>query len=168
MAFALEQDAVFATFFFEDDDGDITTRRYQMQWNTDLATTVADVDTLATRLRAVTDAAINKYTIQLQYDEGSPESRAGENNEVAHVIVGLLENPPLGMSKTAVIEVPAPADAIRVAASGPNANYLDAASVELVALVDSFDVAGIAYLSHGQTRVEITGGYVHHKRSKRG
>jgi len=168
MAGVLEQDGIFVAYQFEDEDGNKTTRRFQLQWDTDLATTLANAEAMRVSLQAITDAAVNRMIVGLQYDEDSPVARGGENQEVAHLSVSLVENAPTGMSKTAVIELPAPDAGIRVAPTGPGSNLIDTADAALATFLAHFLPGGEAYLSHGQDMIEITGGYVHHKESKKG
>lgn len=168
MAFALTQGNIFVAFELEDADGNITTRRIQLVWDTDMATTLANAAAVAASLRAITDAAINKYTVSLVYDEGTPEVPGGEIQEVAHLVLSLNLNPPTGLSKTKVFEVPAPTAGIRVAASGPGSNIIDITDADLLTFLTHFEAGNEAYLSHGQTLDTIKDGYVHHIRSKRG
>jgi hypothetical protein len=168
MAYQLTQDAVFATFEFEDADGNITTRRIQLVWNTDLATTLAQAALIGASLQVITDAAVNKFTVSLEYEQDAPAARGGENQEVAHLVIALNTTPPAQLSKTKVFELPAPDVAIRVSPTGPGSNLIDTNNADLTTFLAHFLPAGEAYWSHGQTMDEIRDGYVHHLRSKKG
>ena len=168
MAKVLEQDAIFVSYEFEDADGDKTSRRIQLVWDTDLATTLTNAVAISASLQAITDAAVNKFTVMLDYVEDTPAARSGENQEVAHLVLGLNTNPPEALSKTKAFDLPAPVVGIRVAPNGPGNNLIDIANANLTTFLAHFLPAGEAYLSHGQTLDEIKDGYIHHQRSKKG
>jgi len=168
MAYLLTQGAIWATYEFEDADGNKTQRRIQLVWDTDLATTLANAVTIAGSIQAITDAAVNRFTVALEYGEDTPAARGGENQEVAHLALALNLNPPEALSKTKAFDLPAPGVAIRVAPNGPGSNLIDISNAALTTFLAHFLPAGEAYLSHGQTLDEIKDGYVHHQRSKKG
>ena len=168
MAKVLEQDAIFAAYEFEDGDGDLTTRKFQLQWDTDLATTLANAAAISASIQAITQAANKRNAMVLSYLEGSPVARGGENQEVAHLVNSLVLNPPTGLSKTSVIDLPAPTVGIRVAPTGPGSNLVDITDADLATFLAHFLPGGEAYLSHGQDLIEIKDGYIHHRRSKKG
>lgn len=168
MAKVLQQDSIIVSYEFEDADGDRTQRHIQMVWDIDLATTLANAAAVAASLQAITTAAVNKFHVHIHYEEDAPAARGGENQEVAHLSLALNVAPPAGMSKVKVFDLPAPDTLIRVAPTGPGSNLIDITNAALTTFLAHFLPAGEAYLSHGQTLDEITDGYVHHRRSKRG
>jgi hypothetical protein len=170
MAFALVEGNLFMNVEFEDEDEDVTMRRIQVVWNTDLATTLAAAIADIAAFQAITKCAINRVTFSLVYEEGTPVApgAGSENQEVGHLALKLNLNPPTGLSKTAVFELPCPVDAIRVAATGPGSNLIDIDAVALGTFLALFGTGGSLYLSHGQTLDSIKDGYVHHKKSKKG
>jgi len=168
MAYVLTQGSVFVSYEFEDADGNKATRRIQLAWDTDLATTLANAAAIAASLQAVTDAAVNKFTVGLEYNEDTPAARGGENQEVAHLVLALNTAPPTALSKTKIFDLPAPVVGVRVAPNGPGSNLIDIADADLTTLLAHFLPAGEAFVSHGQTMDEIKDGYIHHRKSKKG
>lgn len=166
MAFVIEQDTIFATYVFEDEDLEQTTRSFQIRWDTDVATTLGNAATLGNHLAAVTRCKVVSFKAAVEYVDAAAALTAGaELSENGAVVFSLVQNPPMGISKSATVNIPDPIAAVRVAASGPQSNVINTSATEIVALFNDFQAAGIAYLSHGQDADQVLDGYIHHKKS---
>ena len=84
------------------------------------------------------------------------------------LFIKLTQNPPQGLSKSAVLEIPAPIDGLKQALVGPLANSVDATNASLLGLYADFTPVGDVYISHGQNAEAIKTGYIHHQDSKKG
>ncbi len=169
MALAISQDDIFVNIVFSDEADDETTRRIQLKWDTDLATTLQNGVDHAALWDALTKAAIPEISFSIKYRDAVAAFDAGaENQEVAHIGLKLTQNPPLGLSKGATLEIPAPVDAIREALNGPQKNEVDTTHADLLGLYADFTAAGDVYISHGQYAEAIKAAYIHHQDSKKG
>lgn len=168
MALTLEQDAIFVKLYFTDYAQDVTTRAVQVKWDIDLATTLANAVAHAALWAAVTLAGVERISVILDYLDTDPAEAGAENNEVAHVALGLVTEAPAKLTKQATLEIPAPDAALHLTATGPGYNQVDITDADLVALFADFEAAGNVFISHGQNADLLRGGYIHHKVSKLG
>lgn len=169
MPLIISQDTIFVNIHLEDLDDDETSRRIQLKWDTDLTTTLANGAAHAGLWNACSKSAVKRVTFSIEYtDLGDSAAVGAENQEVAHVALVLAQNPPLGLTKTGLLEIPSPIDAMRQGLTGPLANEIDASETNLVALFNDFQAAGNVYTNHGQNATKIKQAYIHHKGSKKG
>lgn len=170
MAFVLEQDAIFINLTFKDKDENETSRRFQLRWDVDLATTITNAIAFAATIVALTKSEVSQFSLTLPHADSAATAAAddAENQEDGKISVSLAVDPPASLTEKALISVPAPADGIRLATTGPGSNIIDLTDAAVTAALAAFSSAGEAYLSHGQDAVTLLDGYVHHKRSKRG
>lgn len=168
MVLTLEQDAIFAKIYFTDYAADVTTRAVQVKWDTDLATTLVNATAHAALWAAVTLAGVERVSVILDYLDTDAAEAGAENNEVAHVALGLAINAPAQLTRQATLEIPAPDASMHLTASGPGYNQVDITDADLVALFADFEAAGNVYISHGQSANLLRGGVIHHKVSKLG
>lgn len=171
MAFALNQDDINATIKFVDSGLNQAEHRVELAFTTDLATTLANLPTIAAAYAAVTDCAVNQVSVNLVYINDAPEVPAGEVELVGQIVAKLdITDPLTGKSKVKTLRIPGIADALRSGASGTeNYNVINLADANVTALLGLFEApTPVAYLSHGQTADSFTAGKYTHRRSSKG
>jgi len=154
----------FANMTVVDSGGNKATLRYALASAT-IADALTDAATLISTLNAVTDGVIVSYTVGEAYEEDSVFfAAAGVHVENVALISAKIDDPEI---KYASLRIPAPADGIFLAASGPNYNRVDPADAGLVAYLNNFATAGIATISDGEvlespgTAGNVTGKRIH-------
>jgi hypothetical protein len=125
---------------------------------TDAAT---DAATIMAELGPVTDAAIVGYALGEKFEEDTTFYGSGEIENLASISARVDANE----QKFATVKIPAPADGIFIAASGPDYNVVDPADADLVAYLNLFTTEatlsdGESLLSPG-TAGNVTGRRIH-------
>jgi hypothetical protein len=112
----------------------------------DYTTAATDRTTLLSRLDAVTDCEIMSHSLTEKFGEDGDVFGTDEGENQAEIVAKLTA--PL---KTVNIFIPAPIAAMFVAASGPDYDVVDPTNVSLQAYLSSFEAAGLATTSDGET-----------------
>lgn len=124
-------------------------------------------DGLVTALNAITDALIWKATISIGQEEDTDTLGAAgsEVENLASIVCNIN-----GLSKTTVIQVPAPEIGIFTATTGKNKNVVDLTDVALNTFIDEFEVGGNFTVSDGEVLNATTpmdsGKRIHRKSTK--
>jgi len=150
-----------------DQGGNKSVLRYDLT-AADASTAAADAATVMAELGPVTDAAITGYALGEKFEEDATFFGNGEIENIAALSARLDTDE----QKFATIKIPAPADGIFKAASGPDYNVVDVADADLVAYLNLFATGEQAYLSDGEallspgTAGNVTGKRIHRGSSK--
>lgn len=132
---------------------------------TDAAT---DAATILAALAAVTDAAISGYALGEGFEDEAALYGTGEVENVALVSAKIDTDE----VKWATFRIPAPADGIFKASSGPGYNVVDAADTDLVAYANLFATGAECLISDGEaldspgTAGNLYGKRIHRKSRK--
>lgn len=162
---ALASVGFFLSVTLSDQGGNRSTLRYELSSAT-MAEAVTDAATVLAELGPVTDAAIVGYSVGEKFEEDTSLFGTGEIENIASVVARIDS----AEQKYATVKIPAAADGIFKAASGPDYNVVDAADADLVAYLNLWETtAGVATLSDGETLEDPgTAGNVVGKRIHRG
>jgi hypothetical protein len=115
-------------------------------------------------LAAVTDCWIESYTLEDKWVTDVLFTAAEPHGEAA--TKALLSVQLTTPGKTGIIEVPAPKDAIFVAASGAGYNVVDTLNTAITAFVEAYESGQKAFLSDGELSIDgglLKGVRTHHK-----
>jgi len=124
------------------------------------------VTSVLAALNAGSDAVVASYLVQKRYVEDTlvlPSTAEAEMK--AHISAKIAGDP----SDSAVFDLPAPADAMFVDTTGPNANIVNVDEDPALSIVAMFSPAGVAFISDGEHwDVNTAKGKRIHKHSTRG
>lgn len=114
------------------------------------ADAVTDTATIIAELLAITDAAVQGYTLAEQYIEDDlAYPAAGVHIENRATITARIHGHP---SKTWTTHIPAPDSAIFLSPTGEGSNEVDIGNVDLLAYFGLFEeTGGVAEISDGET-----------------
>ena len=163
---ALVSTGFYANLVVVDAAGNKSTLRHKLL-SADIATAVTDAATIVTALNGVTDGVIVSYTVGQGYEEDAAFfAAAGVEIENVALITAKIDDAEL---KYANLKIPAPNVGIFLAATGPNANVVDAADAALQTYLTMFQTGEILSISDGETLESVgTAGNVKGKRIHRG
>lgn len=146
-----------------DTGGNHSVLRYDLT-AADAATAATDATAILAALNAVTDAAIAGYSLGERFEDSAAIYGGGEIENTASVM-GRIDNVEV---KWANLKIPAPADGIFKAATGPDYNVVDAADTDLQGYLTLFVDGEECYLSDGENLLSPgTAGNVYGKRIHR-
>jgi hypothetical protein len=136
----------YLTVTLIDSQNDKSTLEYEMT-SADYATAVTDSATILAALAGVTDASVSTVSISFRREEAAFAYPATlcNNSEKARIVVQLA-----GSTKKAVVDIPAPKNAIFVAPVGDNNNIVDLGDDEVIAYVQLFQADGESFISDGE------------------
>jgi len=143
---ALVSSGFLLTVRLVDQGGNKSTLRFNLS-SADAATAATDASAVLAALAAVTDAAIQSYSLAEQFDDATVNSGSGEVENMASIVARIDD----AEVKYATIKIPAPVDGIFQAASGELYNVVDPADVALVAYLQLWQTGNEATLSDGET-----------------
>ncbi len=157
-----------ATFSFMDGGGNVVTRDYEM--DPDVAT-FEDANTAATGILAdivaMTDAALPRYRVYQNNDEGSlviPATTVQVENQASLTVLLTAAG-----NKKANLNMPAPKASIFVnPVNGPQNNIVNMSATPVVNFLANFEVAGSFTVSDGEEIARGLTGKRVHKGSSRG
>jgi hypothetical protein len=149
-----------------DNGGNEATLRYKLTAAT-IAAALTDMAGIVSELDAITDCVVRRYNVGEVFVEDTEQfAGAGVQTENVALVVAKIDDPE---PKTVNIRIPGPNIGIFKAASGPDANVVDAADAALITYLQNFQTGGIAALSDGETLLSPgTAGNVTGKRIHRG
>lgn len=161
---ALNSTGFFLTVTVADQGGNQATLRYDLVAADFTAASTAAAGIL-TFLGAVSGAQVQSYRVGEAYAEDTDFFGSGEIENIAQITAKLTTD-----GKTANIKIPAPLDAIFVAASGPDYNVVDPSDTAVINYVSIWEAGtGYATLSDGESvRDSATAGNFYGKRVHRG
>lgn len=135
----------FLTITIMDTQGDTSQLRYEMQ-SADFATALTDAGTVLTAVNAMTDGVITSYQIAQVMDEDSVSFPANADVSQRASLTFQLAN----SAKKASLQIPAPAQAIFQATSGPGNGIVDSTSAPIALYAPLFQSGGQLYISDGE------------------
>lgn len=155
----------FSVVTLADNGGNTTTKTYQLdaQDIDDAALGHADI---VAALTGVTDAEILSHYYYLKMVEDTPLLPASgvQIENLALLTLEIAGNP----MKTATHTIPAPKQAIFMAASGASANVIDTSNAAVIAYRSLFQNAGPCFISDGEKVNVLRSGKRIHRASRNG
>lgn len=138
-----------ASFTLIDVGNDPTVKTYELRAASAAVAQTAAEDILPI-LEAVTNSKVGTYTVSQVFAEDAfiPPVVAGARNSMQALISVAIASNPL---KTADLSIPAPVAAVFESTTGPNSDIVDSEAAIVIAYVDMFKAAGLAYISDGET-----------------
>lgn len=130
-----------------DTQNDKSTLEYELT-STTHAEAITDMDEILSSLAEVTNASVSTVSISYrrERDDFAFPAIVCNNSEKARVVVQLV-----GSTKKAVIDIPAPKNAIFVAATGAQNAIVNTTNTELIDYINNFQTGGEAFISDGET-----------------
>lgn len=144
---ALVTDGFELTVSLIDTSGSVSTLSYQLT-SADYATALTDAGTIITALDDVTNSTVSNYRVVERFVENAFTLPANAENAIKAEINAFIDGEG---TKKATFRIPAPANAIFVAANGEGYNIVDTSNAEVLAYTGIFEVGtGEASISDGE------------------
>lgn len=162
---AIVADGFKGTLTLVDNGRNSTTKTYMLK-AANITDALADMADIVAAFSGVSGAAVVGYTVQAQFIENALNLPAsGVQLEDTALITCSIVGEPL---KSATISIPAPKPAIFVGLSDEDSNIVNTASAAVDAYFSVFQLNGQAYISDGESALNMRKGRRVHRGSRRG
>lgn len=136
-------------------------RQFDVKWDTDLATTLANATAVADIVANVSGMEVSLGHVQVDITDASPD--AAENNATRFqdgIFTFQLDTTGQGKSPYGNVRIPYPKLALRVAATGSGLYQILVNNAAITALEDEYLAAGRLTLNDGQSAIDLEGAKV--------